>query len=283
MDLRLLRVATALMLLALTFGFSMLAVSRINHRISLGLEGSHGTSDELFSSLIGQSGGGAPGGTGNVPGENGEALKTEPVGLSVTVLDDTSGSIQTVQGAAVNVSIANLGTQTEALRGGSQFVGQTGQQTRIAWGHTDGTGRVGFKLFPGNYTVFAGHFGLIGNSSITLVASRPQTFLRWVFHQRFEKLSVVQMNDDNDDGLISPGETILLFYRSSTPVTQQHVILMISGQQQVSVDLEILSSRVFEDEVYLVVSPLQTFAISSLGSNSTLEVGIIWWEAAAAS
>jgi hypothetical protein len=149
----------------------------------------------------------------------------------------------------------------------------------VAWGHTGSSGSVNFELYPGNYTVFAGHFGLVGNSSVTLIASRPETILRWAFHQRLEEPSVIQLNDDSANGLISPGETISLLCKSSISGIPQRATLTISGNQQVSVDLEVLSANSFDGEVYLVVTPLEAFAIGGLGSDSALHIGIIWWEA----
>lgn len=252
------RAAIAFALLVLAFSFSVLAISRINYRtMILNPEGSSPSdrAEGLAREDV------ASGERGNESSGTGQGLKLEPVQLSVTVLEENSQRLRFVQGVPINVSIMTPEGEIQ-----------------VAYSVTNGTGSVVFKLTPGSYTILAMHFGILGNFSVALLESDPEVSMRWIFHNSFETPVLVQMNDINADGLISPDETIALFYREVGLEKPQRIIMDISGERKVSVDLAIVSFSVFPHGTYIVLSPLQPISVSALGSESTLLIGTVWYE-----
>ena len=259
--------AMAFALLVLAFAFSVLAISHIDYRTAI--VGPEGLSRSYRAEGLG--GEDVPGGgQGNESSGMGQGLEVVTVQLSVTVYEETSQRMRLVRGTPVNVS-------TTTAEG----------EIQVAYGVTDRAGSVVFKLPPGSYSIFAEHFGVLGNFSATLLESNPESSMRWVFHDDLETPVIVQMNDINADGLISPDETIALFYREVGLKNPQRITMVVRqvcgsvevcGEGDVSVDLAIVGFSVFTHGTYLVLSPLEPVSVSALGLNSTLLIGTVWYE-----
>lgn len=273
------RAVTAFVLVALALPFSMLAVSRIDHRTLFGAEGGAGSFGQLLAQVAQQPvAQGGLGGAGDAVVLTEQSTPVTNVQLLVDVLDDSSGSLHIVQNAPVNVTRMNP-LASEILRGHNDVAVATGGPTIVATALTDRRGRATFELTASNYTIYAQDLGLTGNFSLTLDPSHPQVFLHWIFREKLETPALVQMSDQDADGLISPGEVISIFYQTNNPQKPQRIVLSLNGDIESSVDLTIVNATVFQNGVYLVASPVTSILIGDLGSNSTLLIGFSWYEA----
>lgn len=274
------RSAVAITLIALSFVFSVLAVSQINHRIPLvGPEGPT-PSNRLFSQpILGNGPNAADPVSGNDdPQGNDRSPFGEPVRLIITVLENISGRVRPVRSAPVNVTLEGAEPELIVDPGAVNVGGQIGNAMQIASVLTDRTGTVTFSVPAGNYTVLTEHFGLVGNFSIALPSTKHEVRVRWTFHNLYERPILVQLNDVNTDGWISPDETIFLFYHSDNPDPPNRVTLIITGQRALPINLTIVSFTVYSHGIYLVVSPVQPIPIGALSQNSGILIGNVWYE-----
>ena len=261
--------AVALLVLALTFSY--LAISRINYRILLvGLGNLASPNPFPSSQVIGAANSGPGGNLGQSTDASGPPKQTERVHLTVTVLEDTSIGRRSTPGVVVNVL-----EQGEFSQSGPK---ETAAQIVIASGRTDYTGTVAFELAPGDYTVLAVDLGLLGELPITLEASKPEVSILWVFHSGFEPPLLVQMNDVNSDGVISPDETIALFFRGINLEEPHRFLMVVGGPGQFSIDLKIVGVTVYQNGIYILLSPAESISISQLRAESTILIGTIWYE-----
>jgi hypothetical protein len=270
------RALGSFVLVILALPFSMLAVTRVDHRLLPGSNGSSGSFEQVLVQLVQGSGGGGPGNGGNyLLAGQGQTSATESVELLVIVLEDVSGSLRRVESAIVNVT--KLTTNPSEIERGRGDIVSTGGEVVVASQQTNRAGRAAFELPPNNYTVYAYRFGVLGNFSLTLTTRNPQVTLLWTFRESFETPALVQLNDEDGDGTISPGETMALFYEGNFTEKPQQITLAIN--EDTSVNLSIVSATIFPNGIYFIVTPLEPIVFTGLSSNSTLLVGTAWWEA----
>jgi len=265
------RAIVPFVLLALALSFIVLAISETNYHIMI--FGPENSGLPIQVEIISKQGEGSW--QGGLP-EKEQDSKPVVVQLSVTVMENTSQGSRFIRGVPINVTIVRLLEPDEIGLSDRQAVSE--ERIEIAYGVTNRAGTVAFQLPPSNYTVFAKHLGVLANFSVTLLPSNPKTSLRWVFHNGYETPVVVQMNDVNTDGWISPGETIAVFYRNITVQKPHRITLAISGQKRLLVDLEILRFSVFAHGVYVVLSPLQPIFIGDLGLESAILIRTVRYE-----
>lgn len=265
----------AVVLLVLAIGFSYLAISRIDYRILLVGLGNMASPNQFPSSSVvatanyGSSGGSNPSSNTNSP----PPQQNQRIQLTVTVSEETSFGRRYASGVLVNVTEPG-----ELARSGVEERVTLGGQIIIASGKTDHTGTIAFELDPGDYTVLAGDLGLVGELPITLHEPKLEVTVQWVFHSEFEPPLLVQMNDVNSDGIISPDETISLFFQTINLKEPHRLVLLVGGLGQFSIDLKIVGATVYQNGIYVQLSPAGSVAISSLRFDSTILIGTIWYE-----
>jgi len=268
------RALGSFVLVILALPFSMLAVTRVDHHLLPGSNGSSDSFEQVLVQLVQGSGGGGPGNGGDYPLAGQGQTSAESVELLVIVLENVSGSLRRVESAIVNVT--KLSTNPSEIERGRGDILSTGGEVVVASQLTNRAGRAAFELPPNNYTVYADRFGVLGNFSLTLTPKNPQVTLLWTFRESFETPALVQLNDEDGDGTISPGETMAFFYEGNFTEKPQQITMAINDT---SIDLAIVNATIFPNGIYFIVTPLRPIVFSGLRSNSTLLVGTAWWEA----
>lgn len=265
----------------LALGLSYFTISLVNYRILLVGLGSMATPNQLQSSSVvatvnyGASGGSNPSSNTNPPPP---PKQNQRIQLTVIVLEDTSSGRRSASGILVNVTEPG-----ELSRSGAGEVVALGGQMIIAAGKTDHTGTVAFELDPGDYTVLAKDLGLVGELPITLHETKTEVTVQWVFHSEFEPPLLVQMNDLNSDGIISPDETISLFFQAIDLKEPHRIVLLVEGPGQFSIDLKVVAATLYQNGIYVALSPTGPVPMSSLRFDSAILIGTIWYEVSIAS
>ncbi len=273
-----LRSTLAVALLLLAFSFAVQAVEQVNYKINI-VSPEGNPPSKLFARLV--EGEGPYAATPDPSQINSQATSEgggEPVFLRVFVLENISSRLRPVRGAPVNITMAATIDSGLFLDESSDT---SGTQVPVASGLTNWRGIVIFMLSPGNYSVLVQHFGLFGNFSVTLPKFTRLVSVRWVFHDQSEKPLFVQFNDLYGDGLISPGENVTLFYRSTTPVAPGRITMVVTGRETLSTNMTIVSFTAYSHGILVVLSPLQPIPLRAFEAKSTLQIETFWYEVSA--
>jgi hypothetical protein len=273
------RASLTVILILLAFGTSLLTVDQLSYRTTiLGYD----AQDSLFSKIVSGKSSGAMG--IEPPGYLKSNQVQDPIliQLSVAVTQDLLGRIRPVFRAMVNVSQAVVESDSSPVEPEERSVyvpgGNGTALVTLVSGVTDVRGIVAFRVPPGNYTILVADFGIVGSKAITLVTSIPRVFLRWAFHDRLESPAFIQINAQNADGIILPGETIVFFYTGGTNVEPYQTRIVLKGYVDATVDLQILEFNAFEHGSYIVATPLRPIRISDLTVDSSIAIEATWYE-----
>jgi hypothetical protein len=276
--------ATALLLI-LSLAFSTLAIQAVNFRTVVIGDGL-GPSNPIIAQLLERSPQGEEAGSrqGNNQAVDRDNPAIQLVELTVLVFEEHSGTFELVPGAGVNVTVPRAYAEDVLGLGDVLAPEELGElpagPIRIATGETDERGSILFELPPGNYSILVTHLGLMGNRSISLQLERPQVTMRWTFYSRFVEPLLVQAHDANGDSMISPGEQIILFYQTQEAVRPDQLTIIIRGETESQVLLQVLEFRVLSHGVELILTPLTPMIVSELSEQSVLLVGVLWYQVA---
>jgi hypothetical protein len=257
----------------------MLTVDQVSYRTTiLGSDGQ----DSLFAKIVNGKSSGAMG--IEPPGYVKSNQVQDPIliQLSVAVTQDLLGTLHPVYRSLVNVSEAIVDSDSSPVEPGERSIyepgGNAAALVTVVSGATDVRGTVNFKVPPGNYTVLVTDFGIVGSKPISLATSIPRVLLRWAFHDRLETPVFIQFNAQNEDGIISPGETIVFFYNGATSAEPYQTRIVLNGYVDTSVDLQILEFNAFQHGSYIVATPLRPIRIGDLTVDSNIAVEVTWYE-----
>ena len=257
----------------------MLTVDQVSYRTTiLGSDGQ----DSLFAKIISGKSSGEMG--IEPPGYVKSTQAQDPIliQLSVAVTQDLLGTLHPVYRALVNVSEAIVDSDSSPVEPGERSIYEPGGNATalvtVISGTTDVRGTVSFKVPPGNYTVLVTDFGIVGSKAVSLETAIPRVFLRWAFHDRLETPAFIQFNAQNEDGIISPGETIVFFYNGATSAEPYQTRIVLNGYVDTSVDLQILEFNAFQHGSYIVATPLRPIRIGDLTVDSNIAVEVTWYE-----
>lgn len=269
----------AIILILLAWGISIVTMEQVGYRsIIIGTEGQN----SLFAKIVRGKNTGPMG--IEPPGAISSDQPANPVldQLTVSVTHDLLGSLHPVYRAMVNVSEAIVDSDNAPVEPGERSIytpgGNASVLVTVVSGVTDARGTVNFRVPPGNYTVLVTDFGIVGSAPIFLTQSTPRVLLRWAFHDRLETPSFIQINDQNEDGVISPGEPIVLFYNGGSSSLPYQTRMVLNGRVDTSVDLRILEFNAYPHGIYLVATPLRPIRISDLNLDSEISVEATWYE-----
>ena len=273
------RIIISAILILLALGVSMSTVDQLSYRSTiLGYEGQN----SLFSKIVNGKNSGAMG--VEPPGYLKSNQPADPVlvQLSIVVTQDLLGNTHPVFRAMVNLTVPVVDSDNSPAEPGERSIYEPGGNgtalVTVVSGLTDARGVAGFRIPPGNYTILVTDFGIIGSKSITLSESAPRVLLRWAFHDRLENPAFIQINDQNEDGIIMPGETIVFFYAGSTSIEPYQTRIVLNGYVDAAVDLQILEFRALEHGSYVVATPLRPIRIADLTTQSSMAVEATWYE-----
>lgn len=272
------RVLLTVILVLLAFGASLLTVEQVSYRTNLiGYDGL----SSLFSKVVsGKSRAEGGGPAGSLPSNSKQDLQL--IQLSVSVLQDLIGVLHPAFRASVNVSKVLSESDNPLPEPGERSVFEPGANTSvlvsIVSGVTNAEGTIDFNVPPGNYTLMVADFNIVASTPIHLVASTPRVYVHWTFRDILERPLLIQMNDQNDDGIISPGETIVFFYKGTTVTKPHQARIVLNGHIDATVEIRILEFKIFEHGSYATATPLQPIRINDLTADSSVVVETTWYE-----
>ena len=201
--------------------------------------------------------------------------------LLVFVFEDRAGELREASGVSVNVTIPE--EQFDPFAFGDVLAPEElGRPApgpiQVAARQTNDNGVVRFELPPGNYSILARHMGLTGNRTITLAEEQDEVMMRWVFYSRFEAPLLVQVYDTNADGTISAGELIVLFYQTQVAVRPEQLVIIIRSETDFELGLQLVDFIVLSHGVQVILTPTTPVVISALDSDTTLLLGVLWYQ-----
>lgn len=271
------------LLLVLAFAFSILAVEVVNYRLLVVGDEGLGRANPVFARLLERSTGGegSGGGEGTGPSGGSEPSEIQLIELLVFVFEDRTGQLREAPGVSVNVTIPE--EQFDPFAFGDvlapEELGRPAPgPVQIMSRQTNDNGVVRFELPAGNYSILATHLGLTGNRSITLREEQDEVTMRWVFYSRFEAPLLVQAYDMNGDGTISMGEPIVLFYQTQVTVKPEQLVILIQSETDFELGLRLVDFIVLSHGVQVILTPTAPVVISLLDSETTLLLGVLWYQ-----